>query len=94
MIIEETVPHKIWRVSHDLAEDGQVAVFDEASSDLVLFNEFGGLVWNEIDGVKSVDAIVSSLSQLPLAVPPRAEIFVQVKVFLSDLLERGAISVS
>ena len=89
---EESIPQREWEISHDLAEDGQVAVFDGQSSELILFNEIGGLIWKEIDGRKSVATIVDALVELPLSKPPKSEILLEAKQFLKDLFERGAIS--
>ncbi len=90
-IVAQSVLKKNWLISHELAEEGQVAVFDERSSELVLFNELGALVWEKLDGEQSVESIVESLLELPIEVPERSTVFEQVQSFLKQLLEKGAV---
>ncbi len=93
MEIEETsVFQRSWRVSHDLPEENKVAFFDEAQSELVVVNALGGVIWQMLDGARSVKDICDVLFSEVNEPPPREQLEREVRKFLAELLERNAIS--
>ncbi len=78
-------------MSHSLNDVEQTAVFDAERSELVLLNGTGGLIWELIDGTRSVAAIAHELEGL-IVEGPGAEVLLGVTLgFLDEMAARGAL---
>lgn len=82
---------KLWRISHDLPDQDQVALFDEQRSELVMLNPLGGEIWDLVDGKRSVGDIARHLKETVETAPELPQIETEVQAFLSDLAARGAV---
>lgn len=87
----ESVFRRVWQVSHDLPEEGQVAFFDEGRSELVVVNSVGGAVWQLLDGERTVRDIAELLASEVQGAPPPDSVFETVVTFLNQLEGRGSI---
>ncbi len=87
----EIVYRRVWKVSHDLPDENQVALFDQERSELLMINAVGAEIWDLLDGRRSLGDIVQELRALSPDAPEPEEMLVQVEQFLQMLLSRGAI---
>jgi len=78
-------------VSHELPEEGRVALFDEEGSQLVVLNEVGGEIWRLLENPLRGDELVAELSRSIEQTPPEEEVRAEVLRFLNDLYQRGAV---
>jgi hypothetical protein len=92
-IARDTVFRRLWKVSHDLPEENQVAFFDQSQSELVVVNALGGAVWELLDGQRSVGSIADILAEEVQNAPDRDAVLAQVVTFLRGLCDRQAIEV-
>lgn len=90
-IHESAIYDRAWRVTHELSETGELILFDESASEVVMFNEVGASVWELIDGRRSVGDIVEFIVSVREHPEERPLIQRDVMAFLSQLLERQSI---
>jgi hypothetical protein len=57
------VPLLLATITHDLPEDGQLVVYDDAGSKLVVLNESGAAIYFLIDGKRTTAEIVSIVEE-------------------------------
>lgn len=70
--------------------DGHTVVIDRGSEQMLTLNEAGGVLWKRLSAAASVaDLVASCLDQWPEA--PREIVEEDVKEFLVDALDRGAV---
>lgn len=86
-----SVLRRVFRVSHELPEEGRLAFFDDAQSELVVVNALGGAIWHLLDGQLSVAEIARILSEEVQSAPSVVEVEQQVRAFLQTLLDRRAV---
>jgi hypothetical protein len=91
-IAEHEIFKRTWRVSHELPDENKIAFFDEAQSELVVVNALGGAIWQLLDGKLSVRDICVILCEDVQGAPPSDQVGLEVRAFLSSLLERKAIT--
>ncbi len=59
---EEAVIRRVWKVTHELPEEGTLALFDVNESQLVILNSIGAVFWSRLDGVTPLGQIASEIS--------------------------------
>lgn len=91
-IDENTVLDKLYKVSHELDDGRQLAVFDAEKSELMVFNELAVAIWSLLDGQITLGEIAEELASHVAEAPSLPEVTGQVILFAQDLLERGAVS--
>lgn len=90
-LAKEAVLVRAWRVTHELTETGELILFDESASEVVMFNQIGASVWELIDGERSVEDIVNFIVAARARSEEHAQIERDVAAFLAQLLERQSI---
>jgi hypothetical protein len=91
--IEPTLVYRrLWAVSYDLPGTEDTALYDEATSGLVLLNDVGAAVWELLDGVRSVADIVQFIVSVRGNPDEEGLIERDVASFLSEMLERRSIA--
>ena len=80
-------PRRREGVAHDLAEDGQIALFDRAGLRLLVLDAIGSGVWWLADGTRTQDEIVAEI--LLVFDAPRASVTTDVARFLEQLARDG-----
>ena len=89
----ESVLERVWLVSEDLDEEGQLALFDEQRSELLVLNGIGGAIWHELDGQISLGDLAQTLSSEIAGAPDAATVLKEMSEFAEAMLERGALRV-
>ena len=90
-IPKSAVFDRAWRVTHELSETGELILFDESASEVVMFNEMGASIWELIDGKRSVNDIVDFIVSVRERPEERPIIERDVIAFLGQLSERRSI---
>jgi Coenzyme PQQ synthesis protein D (PqqD) len=88
-----SVLERAWLVSEDLDDDGQVALFDEQRSELLVLNGIGGAVWHELDGQITLGELAQALSEAVSGAPDASTVLAEVSAFAEGMLARGALRV-
>jgi hypothetical protein len=57
------VPHLLAKMTHDLPEEGQLIIYQDDGSKLLVLNEVGAAVYFLIDGKKSTSEIIAFLAE-------------------------------
>jgi hypothetical protein len=87
----EAIVRRVWAVSYDLPGSEGTALFDEATSGLVLINDVGAAIWELIDGARSVAELVKFIVEVRGNSAELAAIERDVRQFLTEMLRRGSI---
>lgn len=85
------IPRRRWLVAHELPDSGEVAVFDEGRSELLLLNAVAGMAWSLADGNRTIGEIALELMLVAEAPPARDEVEAQLLAFFADMERRGAL---
>lgn len=87
----EDILVRVWQISHDLPEEGQLALFDESQSQLVVLNPLGGAFWKRLDSRTTLIEIATEISEEVPGAPGPDAVLNSSHEFLADLLIRGAV---
>jgi hypothetical protein len=90
VIAGQSIVERVWRVTHDLPDTGELVLFDEAGNRLLKLSPTGGAVWDLVDGKRSVDEIGRAVARAFKDVEP-GRVNEEVKALILDLLTRGAL---
>lgn len=82
---------RVCRASEELKETGELIVFDERSSEVIMLNEVGACVWELIDGVRTVGDIVDFVLEARQEQGDRSVIERDIVSFLRHLGDRGTV---
>jgi hypothetical protein len=83
------VPIKLEAITHEVAETGEVVVFDKTGSQLLVLNEVAAAVWLLLDGARSVAEIAALIIETLPADPAQVE--ADIVAFLKTLETHGLI---
>lgn len=78
-------------VSHELSETGELILYDQEKSEVVMFNAMGACIWELIDGRRTARDVVDFIVEARGAENERPIIERDVLAFLRDLAGRRSI---
>ncbi|OQX66597.1 MAG: hypothetical protein B6A08_19660 [Sorangiineae bacterium NIC37A_2] len=78
-------------VSHELSETGELILFDQEKSEVVMFNAMGACIWELIDGRRTARELVDFIVEARGAEKERPVIERDVFAFLRELVGRRSI---
>lgn len=78
-------------VSHELSETGELILFDQEKSEVVMFNVMGACIWELIDGRRTARELVDFIVEAREAEGERPIIERDVFAFLRELEGRHSI---
>lgn len=83
---------RVWKISHELPEDGRLALFDEEESRLLVLNALGAAFWSRLDGSTTLGDIAREIAESVQGAPEPEDVLKLSQPFLNELFRRGAIA--